>query len=283
MRMFTPCGDFRISMFNIRKALMYSAVPFAIAEATRQLPIVNVRLGPPTNPQPQVSAEILLLESARKAAETAQMQELDLAYQHAANHVSFALSGVIASALGSSPKPSIHKSTSLLEIRDGLEVRDDVASQSFAVDVRPLQQPDVAIKAKLDQIEQTRSADEKHIFEQALDEFAALESIFTSEVLAQLHARANGDGSHRVAGFLQAVKDVARLGSVESVRGLNVRLSASAEPFPTIERLALAMEGRRDASEDVIRNRILELELQFFEVANHVLRDALHVHVSGAA
>lgn len=273
-------------MLCIRNVLFCSAIAsvcLARAEASEQLPIVNVRLGPPTNPQPQVAAEISLLESARKDAEASHIQELDIAYQHAVNHLSSALSNVIASTLGKAPTSNVYKAASLLEMSDGLEVSDDALAQSFAIDVRPLHEPDIAIKAKLEEIERKRSADETHIFEQALDEFAALESIITSEVLAQLRARANGVGSHAAVGFLQAAKRVARSESTETLPGLSVRLSASAQPFPTIEGLTLAMEGRRDASEDVVRNRILELEGQFCEVANAVLRDALHAHAAGTA
>lgn len=274
-------------MLYIRKAFIYSVVAsgcVSAAESADDLPIVNVRLGPPANAQPQVAAEISLLESARNDAETTQLQQLDLAYQHAVNHVSSTLSDVIASALGSFPKVITHKATSLLEVREGFEVHDDAAkAQRFAIDVRPPHQPDIAIKAKLDQIEQKRSADETNIFQQAVDEFAALESIFTSEVLAQLRARAHGEGPHRVVGFLQAATGIVRSASADAAPGLNVRLSASAQPFPTVEGLALAMQGRRDASEDVVRNRIIELELQFFESANNMLSDALRMRVSGTA
>ena len=44
---------------------------------------------------------------------------------------------------------------------------------------------------RLDQLEHKRSADEEHLFEQALREFAVLDRIFTSEVRAQLSAHAN--------------------------------------------------------------------------------------------
>ena len=246
----------------------------AVGESTDQLPIVNVRLGPPANAQPQVAAEIALLEGARKDMETQHLQELDLAFQQAVNHASSTLSDVITSALRHKSKLNSHKAASFLEERDD-------AAQSFAIEVRPMHEPDVAIKAKLDQIEQKRSADEEHIFEQAVREFAALESIFTSEVLAQLHAHGNGVRSHKALGFLQASKSVHR--SDDVTPGLNVRLSASAQPFPTIEGLALAMEGRRDGSEEVVRNRVLELESQFFETANDQLRDALRTSLSGKA
>lgn len=254
----------------------------AVGEAIDELPIVNVRLSPPANALPQVAAEIALLEGARKDMETTRLQELDLAFQHAVNHASSTLSEVLTSALGSVPKHTMHKATSLLEVREGLGVRDD-AAQSFAIEVRPLHEPDIAIKTKMDQIERKRSADEGHIFEQAVSEFAALEAIFTSEVLAQLRAHGKHTGTHKALGFLQASQGVRRSRSGDLLPGLNVRLGASSQPFPTVEGLTLAMESRRDASEDVVRNRILELESQFFQTANDMLRDTLRTTLSDTA
>ena len=272
-------------MFSLRQALLFSVATSGRAvagEAIDQLPIVNVRLDPPANAQPQVAAEISLLEGARNEMETTHLHELDLAFQHAVNHASSTLSEVISSALGGVPKLKTHKATSMLGVRDGLAGRDD-AAQSFAIEVLPPHEPDVAIKAKLDQIEHKRSADEEHIFEQAVSEFAALETIFTSEVLAQLHAHGYSVARHKGAGFLQASKSVRRAGSGDMAPGLNVRLSASEQPFPTVAGLALAMEGRRDASEETIRNRVLELESQFFETANGLLHDALRASLPDIA
>ena len=269
-------------MFSVLQALTFSVVVsghVVAGDAADQLPIVNVRLGPPANALPQVAAEIALLEGTRKDLETTRLRELDLAFQHAVNHASSTLSEVISSAVGRVPKLKTHTATSLLEVHDGHAVGDD-AAQSFAIEVASPHEPDIAIKAKLDQIERKRSADEEHIFEQAVSEFAALETIFTSEVLAQLRAHGNGLGARKVSGFLQASNGVRRSGSGDLTPGVNVRLSASSQPFPTVEGLALAMEGRRDASEDVVRNRILELESQFFKTANDLLRDALRTSLS---
>lgn len=274
-------------MPSFRQALISIAVGrLAVGEEVDQLPIVNVRLGPPANALPQVAAEISLLESARKDVESTRLQELDLAFQQAVNHASSTLSEMIPSALGRISKHPAQHATSLLEVRNELvgKDNDDAApAQTFAIDVRSPREPDLAIKAKLDQIEQKRSIDEGHIFEQAAREFAALEKIFTSEVLAQLNAHAAGSVARNAIGFLQTSKDMRRSGSGGLPEGLNVRLSASAQPFPTIEGLALAMEGRRDASEEIIRNRILELESHFFETANGLLREALRGGSPGTA
>ena len=272
----------------MRKLLIFGVVAsskLATGQAIDELPIVNVRLGPPANALPQVAAEISLLEAARKDLETAHLQELDLAFARAMKHASDAVPAVVTSALGRVQGPAKQRSTSLLEVHDGREGYGgvDMAAQRFAIEVLAPHEPDVSIKAKLDQMEQKRSTDEEHIFQQAAREFAALEAIFTNAVLAELDAQASGLGPHKSTGFLQTAKAKHRAGLVDLPQGLNVRLSASAQPFPTIEGLALAMGDRRDASEDVVRNRVLELESQFFNAANNLLREALHAGLTGAA
>lgn len=275
-------------MSPIRHSFVFSVVALGrlvIGQAIDELPIVNVRLGPPANALPQVAAEISVLEGARKDMETIHLQELDLAFENALKHASITVPEVVNSALGHVNGHSTQRAMSLLEFHSGRKEHVDLDSavQSFAIEVLPPHEPDVAIKSKLDQIEQTRSTDEEHIFQQAVREFAALEIIFKNEVLAQLSAQASGLELHKSASFLQTSKGMRRSGSFDLPSNLNVRLGASAQPFPTIEGLALAMGDRRDASEGVVRNRVLDLESQFFKAANDLLREALRAGLSGTA
>jgi len=269
-------------MSLIRQTLMVVAAAcghLAIGQEIDQLPIVNVRLKPPANSLPQVVAEIALLDGTRKDTESANLQALDMAFHQAVTNVSSSIPEVVTLALGRLPK---RLATSLLEVQDNHE---DAASavQSFGIEVRPPHEPDVSIKAKLDQLERKRLADEEHVFEQANREFAVLSRMFTSEVLAQLGAHASGMETRKALGFLQTFKGMRRSGSKGSSPSLNVRLSTSTQAFPTIEGLALAMEGRRDASETIIRKRILELESQFFEISCEVLHDTLRKALLGIA
>ena len=275
-------------MFSICQTLIFGVVAsgkLATGQAIDQLPIVNVRLSPPANALPQVAAEISLLEGLRKEMETTHLQELDLAFARAMKHATDTVPSMVASALGRVQGRTKQRSTSLLEVHDEHRSHGDVglAAQEFAIEVLAPHEPDVAIKAKLDQMEQKRSKDEEHIFQQAAREFSALERVFTNEVLAELGAQANGLEPHKSIGFLQTSTANRHSEFVDLPQGLNVRLSASAQPFPTIEGLALAMGDRRDAGEDVVRSRVLELESQFFSTANNLLREALRAGLAGAA
>ena len=267
-------------MVLMRWALLVSFAAsghLAIGQEIDQLPIVNVRLKPPVDALPQVTAEIALLEGTRKDKESANLQALDLAFQQAVKRTSSTIAEVVSSAFSGMPK---RQTTSLLEIR---EVSESAASesQSVSIEVHPPHEPDVSIKVRLDQLEHKRSADEEHLFEQAVREFAVLDRIFTSEVRAQLSAHANLMETHRALDFLQTSKEMRRSGDL--LPGLNVRLTASSQVFPTIEGLALAMEGRRDASEEGIRNHVLELESQFFKTSGELLQDAVRKALFGVA
>ena len=275
MKRSIPCTDSLSAMSLCRRALIFSAMSagrLVIGQAIDQQPIVNVRLGPPANALPQVGAEISLLEGARKEMESTHLQELDLAFATAVKHATSSIPEVVSSALGRVRAHTTQTAVSLLEVRSGAV---DTPGQRFSIEVLSPHEPDVAIKTQLEQMERKRSTDEGHVFQQAVREFGALETIFTNEVLAQLNTQATGLGVHKSVGFLQTSKGTRRSGSVDLPSSLNVRLSASAQPFPTIEGLALAMGDRRDASEGVVRKRILELESQFFRAANDLLRDAL--------
>merc|ERR1711904_361284 len=55
----------------------------------------------------------------------------------------------------------------------------------------------------------------------------------------------------------------------------NVRVAASDEPFLTVTSLVEDMERNRDASEDLIRKRLLELELKLLQAENDIISHRL--------
>merc|ERR1712166_1494978 len=69
-------------------------------------------------------------------------------------------------------------------------------------------------------------------------------------------------------------------GSPEGLpKQLNVRVGASDIPYPTIASLVQDMETRRDTSENLLRQRILELELKLLKAENVMIKDALNAAV----
>ena len=131
-------------MSPIRHSFVFSVVALGrlvIGQAIDELPIVNVRLGPPANALPQVAAEISVLEGARKNMETIHLQELDFAFENALKHASITVPEVVNSALGHVNGHSTQRAMSLLEFHSGRKEHVDLVSavQSFAIEVLPPQ------------------------------------------------------------------------------------------------------------------------------------------------
>ena len=60
---------------------------------------------------------------------------------------------------------------------------------------------------------------------------------------------------------------------------LNVRVGAADVAFPTISSLVQDMESRRDASESLARERVLEMETKLLKSENAMAKEALHFAV----
>ena len=241
------------------------------------LPILNVRLAPPPEPLPQVHAEIDLLEGQRLDLEAARSRDLDRAIDDAIG----ALKGDVQAAVARSMRPLWKASpTSLLSIHEESQVGAAAPSAGVALAVFPQNEPDAALNDQIEQIEQTRAADESGLFEQAVREVRGLGRVVVHELKEQLQRHVR-DVEHVPrdsvpAGFLQGVGTLKqRLSAPE----LDVRLSASSEPFPTIAGLVDAMESRRDHSEEQVKRQILAAELRYLRAANELVREACRVAV----
>ena len=242
------------------------------------LPILNVRLAPPPEPLPQVHAEIDLLEGQRLDLEAARSRDLDRAIDDAIG----ALKGDVQAAVARSMRPLWKSSpTSLLSAHEESQVGAPAPDAGVALAVFPQSEPDAALKDQIDRIEQARAADESGLFEQAVREVRGLSRVVMHELKEQLRRQVrNAEHVPRAsvpAGFLQGMETQ---GQRLSAPELDVRLSASSEPFPTIAGLVEAMEGRRDTSEEQVKRQILAAELRYLRAANELVRDACRAAVN---
>jgi len=214
-------------------------------------PIVQVKLAPPTLPQPQVVAELAKLEQSREANEGEQMSALRLAYDEALA----AAKVEIANVVGGMGKTVAR--TSFLSI-SGRKTEEDFAVR---IHLDPVPPPDLAIKVQIDSLEGVRAAREKRVFQQALAEFAALTKIVVNQLKVEL-----GMSPSSGMGFLE-------YGVLP--RQANVRVLASDVGFPTIAGLVQDAQLHRDASEDAARSAILDLEMKLLQAENEVIAAAL--------
>jgi len=163
-----------------------------------------------------------------------------------------------------------------------LEVRSRLGHELTArINLLPIGAPDSSLETNIKKIENKRTKHEGAIFEQARLEMAGLTKVVQNEVEAQLANHASGLARALKSGrglsrapfrppakaieFLRAEQLVLASGPALST---NVRVTASDEPFRTVASMVEGLERRRDASEDAIRNMLLEMELKLLEAEN---------------
>lgn len=256
--------------------------PISNEKTADHLPIVQVRLSPPKNPLPQVSAELGLLEHSREHVEARLLEELQCAYNATLQRAKAKIDHLLDRTmhiLGSSSsfRPAGHalKTTSFLQ--EAHMGKGGTDGTEFALKVNLLMNPptDPSVKGMLERIEDKRLYAEGHVFQQACQEMQGLTDIVLDELAAQLQLRSSVFVAHaRSAALRPSIATPATAFLAVSKRA-NVRVVASDEPYPTVSQLTQDMEMRRDAAEAVGRRRILELELKLLEVENGWIRDGL--------
>ena len=247
-------------------------------------PNIEVRLAPPARPLPEVAAEIALLESSRGSLEEAAFGKLQAAYNRALQDAKAKIGDVVGRATQTAVEGEGFRATehAISFLQAG---RDTTAGQpSVRVTVLPVSPPDPALRGGIDAIEEKRSALEAQLFEQATTEVGDLTAVILAELEAQLQPHARSVLSKaRVA---PAPPHAPRTGpasftEVETGQtgglpeGLNIRVGASDVPYPTVAGLVRDMELRRDASESLIRQRVLEMLMQLSKAENGMIKEAL--------
>lgn len=248
---------------------------------------------------PEVNAAIGQLDAARSAFESEHMHEAEEAYNKSLNDAAELLPDAIDKLMRNFEKPmaliSGRFSKSTLKRNNGARVtsfrearREPGGHEITArINLLPAASPDATLEQPIKRMEGQRSRHEGDIFRQAVSEMAALTQIVQNEATVQitrhannfLHAAQYGTFSSKAmsAGLLSAAQPVLPSGLQLTT---NVRVSASEEPFQTVASLVEDLERRRDASEDLIRKRLLELELKLLQAENSLIADHLGGWVS---
>ena len=267
-------------VFALAKALLL-VLPFAARSAQ---PIINVRLGPPDQPLPQITSQIQHLEGARSKVEGEGRLSVGNAFASAKDSLGDRIGKVVERALGSfriSPREHVQATSMLSSGAGGRDESHAADTSAVLVKLFPLSAPEAAIKNKTAAIDRKQSHAESQLFKQAASEMEALVDIFINEVREQLklHMRAGRSGKGGAAGFL-----LARRGGGDDADALppqlDVRVGASEVPFPTIESLVQQMENRRGASEESVRQHVLGLELQLLQAGNAILEERLRASLA---
>ncbi|CEM32289.1 unnamed protein product [Vitrella brassicaformis CCMP3155] len=96
--------------------------------------------------------------------------------------------------------------------------------------------------------------------------------MLTSFIEIQHASRANASSA-------SSLNPLSKLGGLLESQ-LNVKVTQSDQPYPTVDELVADMEKRRDVAERLERMKILELELKLMKAENDMIKDALRSALS---
>ena len=222
-------------------------------------PIVNVRLSPPAS-MPGIDEQVRELESAKTSLESAGLERLDASFRDAIRNADARIEKAVAfffPIASGVVSPSGFASISANEIKD---------SAHFRLLVSPIQAPSRAITQNVKLLEGVRANQESALISQGAKEMQLLVDIVVGELSSELSAFTKAKSASSGSGFLESRKVVG---------DLDVRFLPPEKPFPTIADLVRAMEDHRAESENMVRQRIAELQLKLLQSLNSIVESTL--------
>lgn len=326
--------------------------PIDFEYSSKSLPSIEVKLSPPENPLPQVSAEIKMLESSRLKLEEGLMEKLEDEFNKVLTTSNIKIKDTIEKSLSIFNDPNVLgyvTSHSLKTLkRDNLRkgkntfgnnlkkaektdefeetdkngplppppVRDhtsfveqkyfDNSIPSVKISLSEISEPDVAIKDKIEEIEQYRTDEEVMMFEIAISEMSSLREITILELEKQIQLQLNPFLVNNKVAHNTLEKELKELEKKEEVNKmksetenqamflekepestnedtgniLNVKISQADANYPTVDELVMEMQKRRDMTEKLERQKILDLQMKLLKAQSEMIKDALHFSIS---
>lgn len=284
-----PMSMLRHALFFALAAAVGAAPswPIAYAYSPDSMPVIEVRLAPPTKQLPEVAASLNEKEADRAKFESEQMLAVEAAYKESWDAAVEKLPASIDRLMSVFEKPKT--ATSFRQVSaHGAGTQLGGHELTARINVLAVAKPDGALEQSIDALEDKRSKDEGNIFKQAILEMAALTQVVESEVEAQVaqhvnnfvHSVRSSSGAGFPAFFLKP-RSTTFLSASEPVlaSGLplttNVRVMAAEQSFHTVASMVEDLERKRDAGEGLVRTRLLELELKLLRAENDLVSDRL--------
>lgn len=249
---------FHIMMFQPRFGFCNPETNVHVSSA----PILELRLAPPKQPQPQIAAELHILDASRDELEAHFSKLLEDSYERALSDAKHRIDSLIKRFLDV-PRFGVSRRSGFMRVADS-------NSKSFGIHatVFPVPPSDIRIKARIDDLEGKLSLLEKNILQQACDDLPRITDLVLSELGAELHRISRGSNARRQSSFLE----LAPLA--------NVRVASSAKPFPTVRDLVEKMEQRRSSEESAALSRAIRVETKLFKAELEYVTTALQATVS---
>lgn len=227
-------------------------------DSPESLPIVEVMLAPPTNPWPQVSAELGKLERARHVLEEGLMGTTTSAFNYEMSHAQARI------------RDAVDRALQVFDAKRSLSFfafdADDAGKFSFKIKAHAAADPDPSIKQKIDMIEHKRAQQETALLSQQASEMKGLTDVVVHELESQIRGHVDaclGRAEGNSNSFLQLPKQT------------NVRVRAPSVSFPSISSMVQELEARRDANENSETAQVLELQMKLLRGENDMVEEAL--------
>lgn len=199
---------------------------------------------------------------------------------------------------GPLPPPELRKHTSFLE-----QNYVNRTLPSVKISLSELTEPSVEIKEKIEEMEQYGTDEEVAMFEMAISEFSILTDITMLELEKQIQLQLNPFFVDKKVVHRALTKELKELGQREEKQKikenfqrqssfleegenedtgniLNVKISQTDYGYPTIDELVMQMQKRRDISEKLERQKILDLQMKLLKAQSEMIKDALHFSLS---
>lgn len=253
------------------------------------MPIVQLNLEPPVHPLPKLAHDIGEAEKAREAFEEASFVKLREAFNVALVGARQIVGNAVDRSMRALSEPK--KLTGMLAYPGRREEKTALltkqrpppaflaADDKFSVEVHvsPSTLPEPAVGKHVRSIEMQRSELESRLFDQAISDINDLPRLVANELEEQIGQYTQSYvRDHDRVGLIDRQTSFLSASSHDqgaTTQQANVQVLASS--YPTIESLIQDMQSRRDNTEDLVRARILELEMKFLMALNDLAANTL--------
>lgn len=175
---------------------------------------------------------------------------------------------------------------------------------SVKITLSDISEPDISIKDKIEEIEQYRSDEEVMMFENAISEMNSLREITILELEKQIQLQLNPflvdkmivhrtlenelkelkkrDEKENMKKNIQNQSSFIEQNSSNEENGniLNIKISQTDSNYPTVDELVMQMQKRRNITEKLERQKILDLQMKLLKAQSEMIKDGLHFSIS---
>jgi hypothetical protein len=228
------------------------------------VPVLELTLAPPKQPQPQVVAKLALLDSARNKLEARFMKTLQETYDGALVDAKLRIDALIRRFLDT-PNSDAMQRSGFLRAAEGFSTAGALRIQAKVFPVPPA---DPQIETKIDDVERKLSSLEEQILQKACDDLPHVTDLVLAELGRELHKTVHARSARQQQSFLE----LAPLA--------NIRVASSPETFPTVRSLVERMERRRDNAESSALSHAVEMEAKLLAAEIEYVTQRLSIVVA---